>query len=148
MKRILFAIAFGITTLAASANAKETKVTYHALQSFQRDFGNIENVTWTNAKDNLFRASFDADGQTISVYYNVEGDFVATTIALEKQNLPMKTRLALNRVMADYVITELFEIQSNSETAYYAKGIKDGQTKVYKAYSDGSVKEVSKDIFR
>jgi hypothetical protein len=62
---------------------------------------------------------------------------------MEKQQLPLKARVAVDKVLAGYRISEIFELQTSSGSSYYIKGTKDGDTRVYKAYASGSIREVS-----
>lgn len=143
MKKYFLTAALGLIALSTTlATPAEGKVSYRVSQSFTRDFGNPGLVTWSEARGHLLKASFEADGQTVCAFYRQDGEYVATTITMQRQQLPLKARLAVDKALSGYTLTEIFELQTPSETAYYIKGTRDGITKVYKAYAGGGITEV------
>lgn len=149
MKRLFLAASFGLLTLAALANSGNKSVTVPnaARQNFQQQFGTIRQVSWSKAKSQMLRADFSIDGQPVSAFFNQEGEFLATTVAMEKTQLPLRLRLALEQELKGQTIEELYYVEAPSETAYYFASGKNGSRQVYRAYADGHISKVPSLIF-
>ncbi|HMP93838.1 MAG TPA: hypothetical protein PKD90_13240 [Phnomibacter sp.] len=148
MKKLFLALAIGCSSLAALAAPTETKVTYRAQQGLMRDFGNIENVTWSSAKNDLLRATFEVDGQTVSAFYSADGQHIGTTVVYQRSELPLRLRMAIDRQLADYTLDEILEYQSESDNAYYLRATKNGESKIFKGTANGTLTQVKKDFLK
>ncbi|MCU0394308.1 MAG: hypothetical protein MUF29_00245 [Chitinophagaceae bacterium] len=149
MKRLLLAASFGLFSLAALANSGKKSVTVPntARQNFQQQFGAIQQVSWSKAKSQMLRADFSIDGQPVTAFFNQEGEFLATTVAVEKTQLPLRLRLALEQELKGQTIEELYYVEAPTETAYYFASAKNGTRQVYRAYADGHISKVPSLIF-
>lgn len=146
MKRYLLAAAFGLVSLASFANngSKSIKAPFAAKERFKEQFGNVKEVAWSEAQGNLIRADFVQEGQSITAFYDKSGEPVATTIAMEKSQLPYRLRLALEKELKGQTIDELFYVDAPEQTAYFFSYNDNGRKKIFKAYDNGSIREVSK----
>jgi hypothetical protein len=144
MKTIFIAAALALTTMSVSANKTSAKdrVSVKATSSFQNEFGRVDNVTWSPAANNMLRATFTQNDETVNAFFDQKGEYVATTIALTKDQLPSKLRAAISKQIKDGVVTEALEMQSDDEIAYYVKVYADGSEKLYKGSSTGTLAKV------
>ena len=99
--------------------ANEEKISAFILQSFNNSFDNAKNVTWSKVKD-LYKAEFVLNDQTLSVWYSPEGDLIALSRKMNPEQLPLSLQTSLQKRAEGYTITELFEIDNDAGTSYYA----------------------------
>jgi hypothetical protein len=120
MKQIIM-IALVLSTIATTAfsNTPDEGVNKKVLTSFSRAFSTAQNVNW-EIKQQLYKATFKLNGQTIFAYYNGEGQQVAVTRNIAVSQLPLNLASALQGGYNEYWLTDLFEVSTNGETAYYA----------------------------
>ncbi|HEV3249598.1 MAG TPA: hypothetical protein VGZ71_01520 [Puia sp.] len=86
--------------------------------SFQRDFGYASQVKWESTK-NFDKATFVMDGQTMFAYYSQSGDLIAVTQNILSSQLPVSQLKSLKKNYKGYWITDLFEVNLDSDTYYY-----------------------------
>ncbi len=143
MKRLFCFALVGVFALSAQAFSSSSHIAPHAVrQSFTREFGNVKEVNWSPLKENLTKASFMLDDQEISAFFDNAGDLVATTVSLQKHQLPIKLRIAIDAKLGSVSLSEMYYVEHSSETAYYFNAVKDGQTKTYQAFDNGRITEV------
>lgn len=143
MKRLFSVALAGVFAISAQAfNANNHVAPHSARQSFAREFGEVKEVNWAPVKDNLTKASFMLDDQEFTAFFDNVGDLVATSVTLQKHQLPFKLRLAIDAKFADAVLLELYYVEVANETAYYFSVVKDGQLNTYQAYENGRISAV------
>lgn len=119
MKRFIM-LALVLTFITGSAFSNNTDaVNQKVLTSFIKQFSKAEEVQWEIRKD-LFRAKFKLNGQVIFAYFNNDGERIAISRNITVYQLPLNLASELQNGYDDYWLTELFEVSSNGETAYYA----------------------------
>lgn len=150
MKRIMLAAAFGLITLASFAKSGTNPITvpYSVKESFNQQFGYQKDISWSYAKNDLIRADFSLEGQLYTAFFNKDGDHLATTLAMDKSDLPIRLRIALDQELKGKSIDELFFVEAPSESAYYFSAKENGSKKVYRAYENGQISEVSKQLLK
>jgi hypothetical protein len=148
MKRYLLAAAFGLVSLSSFANAgsSSVKAPYQAKENLKQQYGDVKDVTWKEAQGHLIRADFVQDGQAITVFYDKSGEPVATTIAVDKSQLPFRLKTALEKELKGQTIEELFYVDAPEQSAYFFSCNDGGKKKIFKAYDNGSIREVSKQL--
>jgi hypothetical protein len=146
MKRYLLAAAFGLVSLAsfAGTGSQSFKVPYQAKENLKQQYGDVKDVTWKEAQGSLIRADFVQDGQAITVFYDKSGEPVATTMAVDKSQLPFRLKTALEKELKGQTIEELFYVDAPEQNAYFFSYSDNGKKKVFKAYDNGNIREVSK----
>lgn len=143
MKRLFSLAVAGAFALSAQAfTTGNHEAPYPVCQSFAREFGHVKTVNRAPVKDNLTKASFMLDDQEFTAFFDNAGDLVATTVSLQKHQLPIKLRLAIDAKLGSVLLSEMYYVEHSSETAYYFNAIKDGQTKTYQAFANGRMTEV------
>ena len=145
MKKIILAAAIALTTTVSFANTpapvEDVKVSYAARQSFIREFGQVQNVTWKESNSNLYRATFELYAEKVSAFFTNDGRMVATTTEKDFDQMPGKLRSTITKKLGKADISEIFELNTDEESCYYFKATFDGKSKIYKGYSNGSFEE-------
>jgi hypothetical protein len=119
MKKIIM-LAIVLTTITVSAFANNiTGVNQKVLNSFKKSFQTAEVVRW-EMKDNLYKVTFKNFDKELFAYYNADGEQVAVTRNIHISQLPLSLASELQNKFSQGWLTELFELSSNGETAYYA----------------------------
>jgi hypothetical protein len=144
MKTLLLAAITALTSLSASANNKtaQKKVNITVVKAFESEFGEVQDVSWSNAAQNMLRANFTKDDEKISAFFNQAGEYIATTIERKASDLPAKLKAAINQKIKDCVIIEALEFIDDDEEAYFVKVYNNGTEKLYKGTALGLVQEV------
>ena len=117
-KLIMLAVVLTTITISGFAN-KTNSINQKAEITFKKSFQYAEDVRW-EVKDNLYKVSFKADGKEMFAYYNSDGEQVAITRHLHISQLPLALSAELKSKYGEGWLTELFELSSNGDTAYYA----------------------------
>lgn len=144
MKTLLLAGTLALATLAAHATPTPAAkvVSYRASQNLATLFGKVDDLSWVPARNNMLRANFTLDGEAHSVFFNADGDFLAVTRPIQRNELPLRLRLALDQKFKQATIAESFELTTDSDHAWYFRTIAEGKTQVWKAYENGRIEEV------
>ena len=88
------------------------------ISSFKKDFANAKDVKWEKSKEYV-KASFSLNGQILFAYYSEEGEMLAMTRNILSNQLPINLLSELKKEYSSFWITDLFEMASGNETAYY-----------------------------
>ena len=145
MKTILFAAALALTTFSsaiANKNSGKNKLTVVAANSFENEFGKVEDVNWSTTSTNMLRASFKQENESVSAFFDQSGNYVATTVSRTAESLPAKLRAAISKKEKDGIITEALEFTNDEEQSYYVKVYVNGKEKLYKGNSYGQITQV------
>jgi hypothetical protein len=144
MKTILVAAVLAITSLSVSANNSfsQKKVSSAVIQNFQEEFGNVKDVTWEPAADNMLRATFTKDGETISAFYNPQGEHLAITTNVLPAELPAKVKHALAEKVKEGTISEAIRYNDDDQGAYFIRIVSGNTTTLFRCNEDGQLTEV------
>ncbi len=117
MKKLL--IVFTIFSSIYSTNSfAQDKTPTIVSKSFQTSFSNAKEVTWSEVND-LYKAAFTSDGQTILAFYNAEGNLLASARDVSLLQLPLSLQNNLRKNYQDYTATNFFEVNNEGGTTYY-----------------------------
>ena len=135
-KRILLLsivlISFTAFSFAADVPASISK---NIVSSFNKQFSNARDIQWEN-QPNFVRAQFTINDMVLYAYFNKTGDLIAVTRFISSNQLPLILLSSLkNEYTAGFWISDLFEIESEAGTSYYATLQSADQTIILK--SDG-----------
>ncbi len=142
MKKFIFTTLIAVASVVAMASniLEDVKVNYAVRQAFAQEFGNVKNVTWQKASNNMLRADFLVDEEKVSAFFSEDGNHVATTVQKDLQTLPGKLRAAIKEKFNNKEPKELFELISDEEHAYFFAMEEKGKTTVYKAFGSGTIR--------
>ncbi len=116
MKKIIIILAVAISSLTAFASEKSVSAT--VLNAFNKEFAGAKDVQWTSTND-YYKAAFVFNGQSVSVFYQLDGELIAMSRNISSLELPISLQTNLKNNYSDYWISDLFEISNTDATSYY-----------------------------
>jgi len=122
----------GLTSAFAN---KSEEINQRAIASFNSEFGNAKNVSWTQDRQ-YFRASFNLNNQVLYAYYDQKGELMAVIHHILSNQLPIYLMSELKKAYKNYWITDLLVMASNEQSNYFVSLDNADETLVLK--SDGS----------
>ncbi|MBS1917331.1 MAG: hypothetical protein JST87_13720 [Bacteroidetes bacterium] len=117
-KRILICAMLLVATISFSFAKTTDGINDKVATSFKKDFANAQDTRWENGSD-FIRATFSLNDEIVQAYYTQDGDLMAVTRNILSDKLPITQLLSLKKNYSNYWISDLFEMYSNGETAYY-----------------------------
>jgi hypothetical protein len=142
MKTLLLTGALALSTLFTQADPTRinSAAQYRANSNLQSMFGNVRNVNWQPAINNMLRASFNSYGENISVFFDASGEYLATTRELTVLSVPMPLRLAIEEKFEGQVPAQVFELISDQDQGWFFKANNaKGKAQVWKGYENGRI---------
>jgi hypothetical protein len=135
-KRILLLsivlVSFTAFSFAADVPASISK---SVITSFNKQFSNARDVQWEN-QVNFVKAQFTINEMVLYAYFDKSGDLIAVTRFISPNQLPLTLLTSLKKQYTNsYWVSDLFEIETEAGTSYYATLQSADQTIVLK--SDG-----------
>jgi hypothetical protein len=135
-KRILLLsivlVSFTAFSFAADVPASISK---SVVSSFNKQFSNARDVQWEN-QANFDKAQFTINDMVLYAYFAKNGDLIAVTRFISPNQLPLSLLTSLKKQYSDgYWVSDLFEMETEAGTSYYATFESADQTIVLK--SDG-----------
>jgi hypothetical protein len=119
MKKSIIMSALSLVLLISSAFANNFDgVSDKALQAFKKEFSTASDVNWQITK-HYVKATFSLNSQVLFAYYSPEGERLAVMRNITSAQLPLTLFTSLKKSHADYWISDLFEVTSENEVAYY-----------------------------
>ena len=89
------------------------------IASFHKEFRTADVIKVENKKE-YTKVTFNMNGVVMFAYYAGNGDLMAVVRNILSTQLPIRLLMDLKQNHADYWITDLFEVDSNGQTVYYA----------------------------
>lgn len=114
---VFLTAAASLFTNVSSATDK-IEIAPAAIQSFKSTFAHASDVSWS-VSNHLYKADFALNGQYASVFYEADGNLVATSRNISSLQLPITLQASLRKDYAGYWISDLFEITTDEGLAYY-----------------------------
>lgn len=137
MKKLLIA-AFLIVSVSVSGLAQNVnKVDKRAIGNFEVMYAGASSVQWTS-KENFTKASFTQNDQHVDVFYNENGDFIATATQIRYDELPASLKKSIEKKYSNYSIREMLKYKAYDDTVYFISLENEKETIVLKG-ADGSL---------
>jgi hypothetical protein len=128
MKKTILSASFVLALFTSFAFSAENPVDGKILAAFHKEFKTANEINWR--KVNGYDAvSFHIQNKYLTAYYEETGELKAVTRNLLSEQLPINLQNALKDGFSHFWITELFEMASHGETAYYIS-LENGDQKV------------------
>jgi len=145
MKKVLVALSLLIAVVAGSSfTTAPESVNRNVLSAFNNSYESAKDVSWEVKKD-FVKATFTMEGKVFYAYYRQNGEKIATTRNLIIDELPASLRDELRtKYENNFWLTQLFEVVSDQENAYYVSLTDGVSTIVYKTDGLSSWKEFSR----
>jgi hypothetical protein len=139
MKTVILSAAVALFSLSASASGSKEKsnVSFRCIQNFEREFGYIEDVKWSNSMNYMSRAEFVQDDEKVTAYFDETGEYVASTCTMKFDQLPKMLRNRITDKLPTANVTTVFKVTTGSNVSYYFETEKDGEKKLYKGTEYG-----------
>lgn len=129
MKKFMLIWALLLTVGVGSSFAhKLENVNEQVINSFKKDFASAQDVVWEKNKD-IAKATFKMNDQVMFAYYTEDGNMLAAIRNIVSGQLPISLLSDLKKNYTGYWISDLFEMSSNDNTAYYVT-VEDGAQKI------------------
>ncbi|NML23901.1 hypothetical protein HHL16_23675 [Pseudoflavitalea sp. G-6-1-2] len=117
-KRILILVIMIITGTVATFAAPVEPVDQKISEAFMKEFTGAQDIRWDNGK-NFVRATFKLNNQVMFAYYTADAELLAVTRNITTSQLPVTLQAELKNTQQNQWISDLFEMSSNGNTAYY-----------------------------
>lgn len=131
-KRILLLSIVLVSLTAFSYAADAPAISKNVISSFNRQFTNAHDVKWEN-RSNFIKAQFTINDKVLFAYFNNSGELIAVTRFIAPDQLPLELLASLKKTYNNCWVSDLFEIQTEAGTAYYATLENADQTIVLKS---------------
>lgn len=117
MKKLLVILTVVGSFYTATSFAKNTTPAV-VTQSLQTSFTGAKETSWS-VVNNLYKAEFVLDAQTITAYFNADGTLVASARTITASQLPILLQADLKKDYANYVAASTLEIDNEDGVTYY-----------------------------
>jgi hypothetical protein len=137
MKKRILLLSIALISFTAFSFAAVAPVTVSksVVISFNKQFSNARDIKWESHADFL-KAEFTMNDIVLYAYFNKSGDLIAVTRYISPNQLPLVLLTSLKKQFGSgYWVSDLFEIETETGTSYYATFESADQTIVLK--SDG-----------
>lgn len=109
-----------LVAFAATNTFAQTKTPSAVEASFKRSFAEAENPSWTVVSP-LFRADFTLNNESLTAFFDADGELVASSRSLKVNQLPIALQFALQKHVGNYTVSSLFEVDRKDGVVYYAR---------------------------
>ena len=134
MKKMILALALVFTI--SGAFASDVTVTKEVLKSFNNNFSNATDITWTIG-DGYYKAAFTLNEQKVFAFFNSEGEYLGLARYINTLQLPVYQHSSLKKHYGQKWVTDLFEMANDEGTTYYIT-LEDANTKLVLKSTPGS----------
>jgi uncharacterized protein YycO len=136
MKKLFIAALLTITVATSAFTADKTKVNSKALQNFESQFAEADNVKWRiNAE--YVKASFEVNGQKTDAFYDRDGEYIGQCKKITLEDLPVQAKRTFAKKYSDYTVKEALHFQGTEEAAYFISAENEKQSVVLKISNGG-----------
>lgn len=149
---MLAVVAKGFANENKGSAAREAEASYFAMNNFEARFSNAQNVIW-KVTGQFQKASFTVNGSRFSAFFDVKGDYIATTQYVDAKKLPAISKSRLSRLYAGYQVEDVvkydldgqatqLDIMSGTRTydsVYFANLKNDKESIIVKITPDGEI---------
>jgi len=117
MKKTILSIAVVLALFSTSFANRPSTVKERALVSFQKDFHQTSEVSWTET-NNYVKATFQMNRETFFAYYDFQGNLIGVVHHILTTSLPANLQKDIKKHYCGYWVSELFQV-TNDEGVYY-----------------------------
>lgn len=119
MKKRIVTLALLLTLGLSNIFANGTEgVNQRVMNAFKSEYANARDVKWETTKEYV-KATFNLNDQVMFAYYSIDGEQIAISRNIVSTQLPLNLLSDLKKNYADFWISDLFEIATRTDTAYY-----------------------------
>ncbi len=132
MKKLLFSTLYAVTLFASAFAAETDKKFLTAETSLQMKFKNAGKVEWSS-RHGMMKATFLDQGIKTEAYFGSEGQFIATSKAVDIEQVPLQAKVKLAQKYPGFIITEAISYQDADGQAYYVSAESSTQKVIIKS---------------
>jgi hypothetical protein len=136
MKKFFIAALLTVTVATTAFTADDNKISTRIKDNFKTEYAEVDNVTWS-VKSDYVKASFEIKGAATSVFYNLEGETIATSKKITLEDLPVHAKRTFAKKYSDYVVKEAIQFDGVDESAYFISAENDKQSVILKVMAGG-----------
>jgi hypothetical protein len=118
-KRILLLSIVLVSFTAFSFAADAPAISKNVISSFNQQFSTAKDIHW-DSQAKYVKAQFTMNDMVLFAYFNYNGELLAVTRFISPNQLPLGLISSLKNTNSSYWISDLFEIQTENGTSYYA----------------------------
>ena len=142
MKNMKIALCAILLTFSISSFARPNadKISDPVNRSFKQEFKNAE-IMNCEISSNLTKLTFRMNDLVLYAFYSDQGELLAVTRNILTSQLPLNLMLNVRKNYKDYWVSDLFELTSKDDNAYYLT-LENATVKVVLRSRDGDAWEV------
>ena len=126
-------------TVAGSAFATDVKKTNNeAAESFNRQFKNASNISWTTG-ENFLKATFIVNNCEMEAFYNLHGGLIGTSEKITLEQVPVKVKRSFAKKFERYSVIEVIRFQGSEGSSFYLGAENDQEKLIVKVCPDQSL---------
>jgi len=119
MKKKILLLSIALVSLTAFSFAADAPaISKNVISSFNKQFANARDIQWDNRADYI-KAQFSMNDMVLFAYFNNSGELLAITRFISPNQLPLELLRSVKKING-FWISDLFEIQTEAGTSYYA----------------------------
>jgi hypothetical protein len=138
MKKIFLAGFFAVLLAGSAFAADVTGISSAIMTSFQTNFINAKDVSWTTKSD-YSKASFTLNNRRMEAFYNTEGEMIASSENIALEELPVNAKRTFAKEFTGYEVKEAIHFQGNEDDAYYISAENEKESIIIRVLSDQSL---------
>ncbi len=96
----------------------ESEASYFALNNFSSRFSAAENVNWT-ITDAFQKASFILNGEKLAAFFDLNGEYIATTQHVDFNKLPALSKARLAKLYKGYEVDDVVKYDLDGQSANF-----------------------------
>jgi len=139
MKKFILSmfVTLGLGLSAAFASGIK-EINERVAESFKKEFQQAEHVSWQQEKS-FSKATFQLNHEVMFAYYNNEsGELIAVVRNILSEQLPISLFTSLKQDYANYWISDLFEMDTDGDIAYFATVENADESLILKSAADNT----------
>jgi hypothetical protein len=139
MKSLSLAAVLALTMITSAFAGKSLTPHFKGVENFVKTFPQATGVAY-EVKHEFTEVSFTWNNINLLAFYDMEGNLIGTSRAVEIKDLPLSYMLNIKREYAGYVITDAIEFDNaDSGLSYYVTVVGPEKSYVLHLDADGTI---------
>jgi len=143
MKKMFVLAAVFCITIAAAAKPSTAPLTSVVLKGFISEFGSVTDVKWS-VKNELLVATFQLNNETVSAWFNEEGEMELMEKIISIDELVPAALRAVQQLEEKAAVTAVTEVYQENQLYYLVKSETATHSVTYKIFTDGLVTKLDR----
>ena len=123
MKKVILSAAILFVTACSFANTTSLPALTpeKAIKAFKATFKDVQNVSWSDAENDIYTVKFSQQGISTFVKYDGEGNFLSSRRYYNADKLPVDIQCKLKKKFSDRTVFGVTEYSIGDDVNYYVK---------------------------